>query len=35
MFDKLCDFVKRVAPVTKYLTLCTVEYRLYPVDNRF
>ena len=27
-FDKLCDLVKRVVPVTKYLTVCTVEYRL-------
>ena len=35
VFYKLCNFVKRVAPVTKYLTVCTVEYRLYPADNRF
>ena len=35
VFDKLCDFVKKVVPLTKYLTVCTVEYQLYPADNRF
>ena len=35
VFNKLRDFVEKVVPVTKYLTGCTVEYRLYPADNRF
>ena len=35
VFDKLCDLVKRVAKVTKYLTVCTIEYRLYLTGNWF
>ena len=33
VFDKLCDFVKKLVLLTKYLTVCTIEYRLYPMGN--
>ena len=35
VFDKLCDFARRLRPMTNFLTICTVEYRLYPSGNRF
>ena len=35
VFDKLCDLVRRIIPVTKILTVCTIEYRLHPTRNRF
>ena len=27
VFEKLCDLVKRAVPVTKILTVCTIEYK--------
>ena len=35
VFDKLCILVRRVIPMIKILTVCAVEYRLYPTENRF
>ena len=35
VFSKLCDLAKRLKSLTRFFTICTIEYRLYPVDNRF
>ena len=35
VFSKLCDLVRRLRTQTTFLTVCTIEYRLYPCDNRF
>ena len=33
VFDKLCTLTRKVIPVMKILTVCTVEYR-HPTGNR-
>ena len=35
VFDKLCDLCRRLRNQTSFLTVCTIEYRLYPRHNRF
>ena len=35
VFNKLCGLLKRIVPVTKIFTACTIEYRLYQMGNRF
>ena len=35
VFDQLCNLARRLKPTTNFLTICTVEYRLYPRHNRF
>ena len=35
VFSKLCDLARRLKLLTRFLTLCTIEYRLYPLGNRF
>ena len=35
VFDKFCNLVRRLQTQTSSLSACTVEYRLYHVDNRF
>ena len=32
---RLCDLCRRLKAQTTFLTVCTVEYRLYPRQNRF
>ena len=34
VFDNLCTLAKGLTSITKILTVCTVEYRLYPRGNR-
>ena len=35
VFNKLCDLCRRLKTQTTFLTVCTIEYRLYPRHNRF
>ena len=35
VFNRLCDLCRRLRTQTTFLTVCTVEYRLYPRHNRF
>ena len=35
VFDKFCILARRVKEVTRFLSICTIEYRLYPEGNRF
>ena len=35
VFYKLCDLCRRLRTQTTFLTVCTIEYRLYPRHNRF
>ena len=35
VFNKLCDLFRRLRTQTTFLTVCTIEYRLYPRHNRF
>ena len=35
VFSKLCDLARPLKSLTRFLTICTIEYRLYPLDNRF
>ena len=35
VFNRLCDLCRRLRTQTTFLTICTVEYRLYPRQNRF
>ena len=35
VFSRLCDFARRLRTQTTFLTVCTIEYRLYPYHNRF
>ena len=35
VFDKYCNLVRRFLTQTASISVCTVEYRLYDVDNRF
>ena len=35
VFSRLCDLVRRLGTKTTFLTVCTIEYRLYPCYNRF
>ena len=35
VLSKLCDLARRLKSLTRFLSLCTIEYRLYPLDNRF
>ena len=35
VFNRLCDLCRRLRTQTIFLTVCTVEYRLYPRHNRF
>ena len=35
VFSKLCDLARRLRTLTTFLTVCTIEYRLYPYYNRF
>ena len=34
VFNRLCDLCRRLRTQTTFLTVCTVEYRLYPCHNR-
>ena len=34
-FDRICNLARRLRPITTFLTFCTIEYRLYPSENRF
>ena len=35
VFSRLCDLARRLKTQTTFLTVCTIEYRLYPRYNRF
>ena len=35
VFSRLCDLTRRLRTQTTFLTVCTIEYRLYPRQNRF
>ena len=35
VFSKLCGLARRLRTQTTFLTVCTIEYRLYPYYNRF
>ena len=35
VFSRLCDLARRLKTQTTFLTVCTIEYRLYPYYNRF
>ena len=35
VFSRLCDLARRFRTQTSFLTVCTIEYRLYPYYNRF
>ena len=35
VFSRLCDLARRLITQTTSLTVCTIEYRLYPYHNRF
>ena len=35
VFSRLCDLARRLRTQTTFLTVCTIEYRLYPRHNRF
>ena len=35
VFSRLCDLARRLRTQTTFLTVCTIEYRLYPRQNRF
>ena len=35
VFNRLCDLCRRLRTQTTFLTVCTVEYQLYPRQNRF
>ena len=35
VFNKLCTLARKVIAITKILTNCTVQYRLYPLGNQF
>ena len=35
VFDKLCTLARKILPTTKILTVCTIEYQLYPRGNSF
>ena len=35
VFNRLCDLCRRLRTQTTFLTVCTIEYRLYPRQNRF
>ena len=35
VFNRLCALCRRLRTQTTFLTICTVEYRLYPRQNRF
>ena len=35
VFDQLCTLARRLRPTTRFLSICTIEYRLYPRHNRF
>ena len=35
VFPKLCDLARRLRTQTTFLTVCTIDYRLYPYYNRF
>ena len=35
VFSNLCDLARRLITQTTFLTVCTIEYRLYPYYNRF
>ena len=35
VFSKLCDLARRLRTQTTFLTVCTIEHRLYPYYNRF
>ena len=35
VFSNLCDLTRRLRTQTTFLTVCTIEYRLYPYYNRF
>ena len=35
VFSRLCDLARRLKTQNTFLTVCTIEYRLYPYDNRF
>ena len=35
VFSRLCDLARRLRTQTTFLTVCTIEYGLYPYYNRF
>ena len=35
VFSRLCDLARRLKTQTTFLTVCTIEHRLYPRYNRF
>ena len=35
VFSRLCDLARRLRTQTTFLTVCSIEYRLYPYYNRF
>ena len=35
VFNRLCDLCRRLRTQMTFLTVCTIEYRLYPRHNRF
>ena len=35
VFSKLCHLARRLKSLTRFLTIYTIEYQLYPLDNRF
>ena len=35
VFNRLCDLCRRLRTQTTFLTICTIEYRLYPRQTRF
>ena len=35
VFNRLCDLCRRLRTQTTFLTICTIEYRLYHRQNRF
>ena len=35
VFNRLCDLCRRLRTQATFLTICTIEYRLYPRQNRF
>ena len=35
VFPKFCDLTIRLRTQTTFLTVCTIEYRIYPRQNRF
>ena len=35
VFNRLCDLCRRLRNQTTFLTICTVEYRPYPRQNKF